>query len=393
MSIKEILDDNRRLLDGIGFNPYYHQIESPLTDPIRIEGDEFINLASNNYLGLANDERIKEAMIEGIKEYGASMCATPIASGYTAKYNSVCSKLANFAGVESAIIFPSCYQANNGLFNTIVKREDVVIVDQYAHSSLIEGIRSVGCKIRPFMHNDILSLERNLIHSKAHNQIFVVTESVFSTEGSIAPLNEMNTLCKKYHAVLVVDDSHGIGVIGKGGKGILSHAGIVDFEGIYTASLGKGFANSGGMIGGKQELIEYLKYYCSHLVYSTVIPPAIIAGIDKTIDIIKDEYDILSSNLVKNTTMLSNGIKKQIAITYSQSPITSVICESTEKTLLFAKYLFENRILATPFVYPSVPKNGGVVRLIASANIKTESVQKAIEIIKRYNQLNNNDLI
>lgn len=384
MSIKEILAENIRLLDGIGFNPYYHQIESPLTDPIRIEGDEFINLASNNYLGLANDVRIKEAMIEGIREYGASMCATPIASGYTAKYNSVCNKLANFVGVESGIIFPSCYQANNGLFSTIVKREDVVIVDQYAHSSLIEGIKSVGCKIRPFMHNNLLSLENNLTYSKAHNQIFVVTESVFSTEGSIAPLYEINTLCKEHNAILVVDDSHGIGVIGKSGNGILSHAGIDNFDGIYTASLGKGFANSGGMIGGNQELIEYLKYYCSHLVYSTVIPPAIIAGIDKTIDIIEEEFDILSAKLVENTALLANGIKSSVPTADSQSPITSVICGTTEKTLLFAKYLFENKILSTPFVYPSVPKNGGVVRLIASANLKPESVHKAVEIITRY---------
>ena len=384
MSISEIIKQKNELLKKIGFNPYYHQLESALNSSLTIEGEEFINLASNNYLGIANDQRIKNAMVEGLEKYGVSFCATPVASGYSDLYHRLCKKLANFTGVEDSILFPSCYQANNGLFNALVKKEDVVIVDQYAHSSLIEGIKTTACKIRPFLHNSIASLENNLIHSQHHNQIFVVTESVFSTEGSIAPLIEINALCKKYGATLVVDDSHGIGVIGKNGKGVLSHFGIENFEGIYTASLGKAFANAGGMIGGKAELIDYLKYYCSHFVYSTVISPAIVAGIEKTIEIIEKEFSSISINLYENTKLLSNGIKSKFQLSDSVSPIISVVCGSTENAFLLSKYLFEHKILTTAFVYPSVPINSAVIRLIAAANLSKENLMKAVEIMNKY---------
>jgi 7-keto-8-aminopelargonate synthetase-like enzyme len=372
----------------IGFNPYYNIIEGALNDPLIIEGEEFINLASNNYLGIANDIRIKKAMIEGLEKYGVSMCATPIASGYTDLYDTVRKKLAVFTGVDDCIIFPSCYQANNGLFKAIVTNSDIVIVDQYSHSSLIEGIKSTRCKIRPFLHNNIESLEKNLSYSKEDKNIFVITESVFSTDGTIAPMAEIYNLCKKYNAIPVVDDSHGIGVLGKNGKGILSHAEIIDYNGIYTASLGKAFANTGGIIGGKKELINYLKYYCSHLVYSTVLPPVIIAGINKTIDIIETEFVDLSDKLLENTMILRNGIKDHFHLSQSLAPIVSIICGTSEQTILLAKYLFENRILTTPFIYPSVPKNGGIVRLIAGANLKNETIRKAVDIFKKYKTYN-----
>jgi len=384
MTLNLNLFNENKVFEQIDFNPYYHIINSGLDDTLILDDKEFTNLASNNYLGIANDSRIKEAMIEGINRYGVSMCATPIASGYTKQYDKVRKKVASFVGVEDAIIFPSCYQANNGLFNAIVKREDVVIVDQYAHSSLIEGIKTVGCKIRPFLHNDMASLEKNLINSNKFNNIFVVTESVFSTEGSIAPMYDINLLCKKYNATPVVDDSHGIGVIGKKGKGIINYSNILDYDGIYTASLGKAVANTGGVIGGKKELINYLKYYCSHFVYSTVIPPVVIAGIDKTIDIIENEFELLSEKLYNYSKHIKNSLKDYFILSNSSAPINSIICGTTEQTFGFAKYLYENKILTTPFVYPSVSKNEGVIRIIAGANLSEESVNKAIDIIKKY---------
>jgi 7-keto-8-aminopelargonate synthetase-like enzyme len=386
MSFIENLKIEDQLLEQTGFNPYYHIIESALDDTIIVEGKPFINLASNNYLGLANDPRIKKAMIEGLEKHGTSMCATPIASGYSDLFRTVQHKLALFCGVEDVLLFPSCYQANNGLFNAIVKKEDVIIVDQFAHSSLIEGIKSTGCKIRPFLHNNLDSLKTNLENSKGNRQIFVVTESVFSTEGSIAPFHDINAMCIKYNALPIVDDSHGIGILGTNGKGVLSEFNISDFNGIYTASVGKAIANSGGIIGGKNKLINYLKYYCSHYVYSTVLPPVIVAGIDKTIDIIQKDFTNLFKRLNENNLILKDGLKDKFLLTDSQSPITSVICGTSEQTFLFAKYLFENKILSTPFVFPSVSKNKGVIRLIAGANLKRETVDKAVDIINKYEQ-------
>jgi glycine C-acetyltransferase len=146
----------------IGMSPYYVEIESGLDDPILIQGREFINLASNNYLGLASDPRVKKAMIEATDKYGASMCGTPIATGYVDIYKKVEEELSRFVGLESSIIFPSAYQANNGLFTAIAGRDDLIIVDHFAHSSLIQGIRGVNCKIKPFLHNDMKSLHKIL---------------------------------------------------------------------------------------------------------------------------------------------------------------------------------------------------------------------------------------
>ncbi|MFC2152252.1 aminotransferase class I/II-fold pyridoxal phosphate-dependent enzyme [Bacteroidota bacterium] len=374
---------NIELKRKTGFNPYYVNVQSDLSDSLIIDGVEFINLAANNYLGIANDERIKESSINAIKKYGLSLCATPIALGGTDLYKNLSQKLSDFVGLESTIIYPSCYQANNGLFSAIAHKADVIIIDQFSHSSLVEGARTVGCKIRPFLHNNMDSLEKNLKNSVKHNQIFVVTESVFSTEGSIAPFAEIVDLCKRYDAIPVIDDSHGIGVIGENGKGILEHAGIKDYQGIYTASLGKSIANSGGMISGKKTLIEYLKYYSSHLVYSTSIAPSILAGIEKAICIIEEEFDILGNKMWVYRNKLRDAlIKFGYNVRSSSAPITSIITGTSVDTLLFAKELYKRKILATPFIYPSVPENEGVIRLIAGANLKIETIDRAIQIFK-----------
>lgn len=379
----EGLEIDRELVEEAGFNPYYPAIQSALDDPIIIEGKEFINLASNNYLGLANDKRVVEASVSMLQKYGASMCATPVASGYPDCYYKLERKLSEFLGIEASLIYPSCYQANNGIFTALVKKEDLVIIDHYAHSSLVEGVRAVGCKIRPFLHNDMNSLERILQKSTHKNQVFVITESVFSTEGAIAPFKEIIVLCEKYNAIPVIDDSHGIGVLGESGKGILEHAGIKNYQGIYTASLGKALANAGGVVSGPKKLIDYLKYYSSHLVYSTALPPAILGGIDKVLDIIDAEFSIRSKKMCDYQKRISDGLKSfGYSITKSVTPITSIIGGTSLDTVLISKKLCENRILSTPFIYPSVPPNGGKVRLIAGANLKEETIEQAIRIFQ-----------
>ena len=160
---------SRQLDDSVavkaGFNPYYPEIQSGLSDPILIERKQFINLASNNYLGLSNDSRLKEAAINAIRKYGVSMCATPVASGYSDLFRKAEESLTEFTGLEDSLIFPSCYQANNGIFKAIAHPDDIIIFDRFSHSSLIEGIRVAGCANRPFRHNDLGHLDSILKHS------------------------------------------------------------------------------------------------------------------------------------------------------------------------------------------------------------------------------------
>ncbi len=360
---------DRSLVEGISFNPYY-QITNK---------HKYIDLASNNYLGLAEDSRIKSAAIQAIEVYGTSMCGTPIATGYIDLFEKVEKKLSDFVGLEETIIFPSCYQANNGIFSMLVENEDVILVDRYAHSSLMQGIKSVGCKVIPFMHNDMDHLEKVLKRSQSYNNIFVVTESVFSTEGSIAPLDRILALCEKYNAMSIVDDSHGIGVIGENGKGVLEHFHIKDFDGIYTASLGKALANSGGMVSANKKTIEVLRHYCPHLIYSTAITPASLGGILAALDVIEKDYEKLKAVLgdYKNTICQATNL-----FIDSLTPINALRTGGANTTLLVTKKLFEQGIYTTPFIEPSVPKNEGVVRMIAGAGLTKEQVCYVANVIR-----------
>lgn len=367
-----------------GFNPYYITMESGLDEKAVINGNKMINLASNNYLGLAADSRVKEAAIGAVQKYGASLCGTPIATGYIDLYKRLAERLSNFVGLEETIILPSCYQANNGLFNSIAGREDLIIVDRYAHSSLIQGIKAVGCKIRPFLHNNLEYLEGVLNRSSGYRQVFVVTESVFSTDGSMAPFKEMVDLCETYNAMPVIDDSHGLGVLGKAGKGILEEQKIDGYKGIYTASLGKALANSGGIISGEQRLMKYLKYYCPHMVYSTALTPSVLAGTEAVLEIMHVEFEIIKKRLdAYKQAIFASLLDAGFAVVSSNAPINSIKTGSKENTFATAKRLFENGILATPFIEPSVPVNEGRVRLIAGANLSQDTIEEAAAIIKR----------
>ncbi|MTI83169.1 MAG: aminotransferase class I/II-fold pyridoxal phosphate-dependent enzyme [Firmicutes bacterium] len=366
------------------FNPYYIDIESGLDEKVVINGKKMINLASNNYLGLAADSRVKEAAIRAVQKYGTSLCGTPIATGYIELYKRMEAKLSNFIGLEETIILPSCYQANNGLFSSIAGREDLIIIDRFAHSSLIQGIKAVGCKIRPFLHNNLEHLAGILQRSSGYRQLFVVTESVFSTDGSIAPFKEIVALCEEYNAMPVIDDSHGLGVLGASGKGILEAQKIDYYQGLYTASLGKGLANSGGIISGDRRVINYLKYYCPHLVYSTALTPPVLAGIEAVLEIIHLEFKTLRKRLdLYKQEIFAGLLKTGLAVVSNDTPINSIKTGSKENTFATAKKLFDNGILATPFIEPSVPVNEGRVRLIAGANLSQATIQEAVAAIKR----------
>lgn len=378
---EHVLDDT--VAREAGFNPYYPLIESGLDDPVIIENRPYINLASNNYLGLSSYRRLADAAIDAIRKYGLSMCATPVASGYSDLFHGAEEAVAAFTRLEAALIFPSCYQANNGLFKMIAGGNDLFVFDRYCHSSLIEGIRATGMANRPFRHNDPGHLESILQHASGYGQVFVVTESVFSTEGAIAPFIDIYSLCMKYGAVPVVDDSHGIGVIGPGGRGILEYSGISDYQGIYTASLGKALAVNGGVIAGKASLVNFMRYFTSHLIYSTAVSPATLGALVEVLKIIDEEFETLSSTMWRYARKIREALlQNKFILTNGTSAINSICPGNTVQTLILAKLLFREGILSTPFIFPSVPEEGGRIRLIAGANLKEASIERAIAIFK-----------
>jgi 7-keto-8-aminopelargonate synthetase-like enzyme len=375
------------LADRVGFNPYYQKMTRSGQGQLAIEATGLYDLASNDYLGLATDPRVTTAITEAVRRYGASFCGTPIAAGYANILAELESALAGMTGLEAAVIFPSCYQANCSLFGSIAGPDDAIIVDHYAHASLVQGIRSSGARVKPFLHNDLDHLEKQLAASKTFRRTFVATESVFSTEGSIAPFDRIVSLCVRHRATPVIDDSHGIGVIGKGGRGILEHHDIREFDGIYTASLGKALANTGGVIAGKRAFIDYLRYTCPGLIYSTALVPASAAGLLAALAIVINEFPRLGKRMWSNHKKLLTCLGSAgFTLKAGEAPIASVMCGPSETTLACAKQLFGQGILSTPFIPPSVPANQGVVRLIAGAKTDDagmEEIESRIRITRQ----------
>ncbi|MBN1577785.1 MAG: pyridoxal phosphate-dependent aminotransferase family protein [Chitinispirillaceae bacterium] len=386
MARYDMLDDlsiDLSLAGELGFNPFYPQTEARSAGKVLIDGNWYIDLASNDYLGLATDGRLREVYGDAIARFGVSLCGTPIAAGGNTTTAEMEERIAAFMGCEAAMAFPSCYQANTSLFSSILAKDDLAIIDHFAHASLIEGVKASGCRIMPFVHNSGDHLEKLLGKPRPFRRTVVVTESVFSTEGSIAPFERIAALCDRYGALPVVDDSHGIGVIGRNGAGILDHSGIVDYNGICTASLGKALANSGGIIAAKKKVIEGLKYRCPGMMYSTAIPPAVAGGITHVLDRLEIDFGRLQQRLLENRLFLAAACARSgLRLQGGEAPIISILCGTTRETIRFAKRLFERGIVATPFVEPSVPPNRGVVRMIPGAGISADDCRGAAASIE-----------
>jgi len=378
----KLLDIDRSPLETGGFNPYYRSLGGLQHGQPWIGRSPFFDLASNDYLGLSSDRRIHEAMDSAIREYGSSMCGTPIATGYASIFAQLEAELAQFIGLPSAVLFPSCYQANVSILSTIAKPGDVILIDHYAHASLGQGAKAAGCKVKPFLHNDMGHLETQLAACTGFHRKFIVTESVFSTEGSLAPLRSIVELSRRYEAVPVVDDSHGLGVIGASGRGILEHDALGDFPGIYTASLGKALANAGGVVAGDAEFIEAIRYSCPGLIYSTALSPASVAGTLAALEIVRSEFSRLGDVMWKNHQLLMKSLKEQgFCLSEGSAPIAAILADSTTHTLALAKDFFQKGILATPFIPPSVPQGRGVLRCILGAKLTGLSLEDLIESI------------
>ena len=362
----------RPLVEELNYNPYYNVID----------GDGYIDLASNNYLGLAWAEATKRAAAEAVMRYGTSMCGSPATNGYIGLFRTVEKRLAEFLGLEDALIFPSCYQANTGMIAALAGEGDAIIVDTRAHSSIMQGLKGVLCKVYPFRHNDVGHLEKILSRSGAHAHRFVVTDSVFSTDGDLAPIGAIVDLCARYDAVPIVDDSHGLGVLGKTGRGALEHFGIEKFGGIYTASLAKAFANNGGVLAGSFKTLEYLRIGCSHLVYSTAVPPAILGGLLGALDAIEKDFAQLGKKMWDYRRRIRSSVTEAgMRLLDGASPINSVLTGNVRNTLLLSKALYEKGVLSMAFIEPSVPQGECLVRLVASAGLDESQIERACEII------------
>jgi 8-amino-7-oxononanoate synthase len=365
--------------DKIKFNPYYKLVESSLGREILIEGKKLISLGSNDYLGLASDEKIKEEARRILAEYGISMCGTPIVVGQTDINRRLEVKIAEFLKQEDALIFPSGFQANIGVFKTLCDAEDIIIADKSAHSSLIEGALMSSATLRFFPFNDTSALEEILKVSQDYRMRFIVVEGLYSTEGASTPLDVVSRLAKEYNAFIILDDAHGVGVLGREGGGVMEKYDIFKVD-LISGSLGKAIGCFGGFLAGKERIIDFFRYRLSSYIYSTALPPSVAAGCICSLDLIprlsdrREKIEKYKERLYKSLSDMGYNL------TQATSPLFSVIFENTNKTLKVTKALFERGVYGTPFLPPSVPKESPRIRLIPTANLEEEDIEEVIAV-------------
>ena len=386
-------DFYKKLEEAVRLGATPRVIESGQGAYLTIEGKKKLNFCSSHYLGLAEDQRIKDAVIASVKKYGIGTGYRTLA-GTHVLHLELEKQIADFKGTEAAVVFSSAYMANAAAIQTIIGKEDIVISDELNHASIIDAVKLSGVKNKfIYKHCDISDLEEKLKQATELRKtlrsdgeaplVLIVTDGVFSMDGDLAPVPEIVRLAKEYKALTMVDDAHGEGLMGKGGRGVVDHFGLVGQVDIEVGSLSKAFSSLGGFIAGNKTLIGYYKLKARQRLFS--IAPSIpdTAASLEAIKILQSSDDLVKK-LWDNVNYLKSEFKKTgFDIGNSQTPIIPVMIPDEEKVKEFSSKLFELDVFATPIVFPFVPKGKARIRVIPSASHSKEDLDKGIAAFEK----------
>ncbi len=355
-------------------------IESPQGAWIVVDGKKVLNLCSNNYLGFANHPELRKKAKEAIDKFGVGPAAVRTIAGTMSLHNELERKLAEFKGAEATISFQSGFNANLATIPALVGRGDAIFSDELNHASIIDGSRLSRATIIRYNHNDPEDLEKKLKEEgPKYRRKLVVTDGVFSMDGDIAPLPEIAEIAEKYEAILMVDDAHGEGVLGRGGRGIVDHFGLHGKVDIEVGTLSKAFGVVGGYVAGSKEIVEYLKQKARPFLFSSAVTPPDVAASIAAVDILM-ESDELVRKLWDNAKYFKENMKKLGFDTgKSQTPITPVMLGEATVAQEFSKRLFEEGIFAQAIGYPTVPRGKARIRVMISATHSKDDLDFALE--------------
>ncbi|WP_124727492.1 glycine C-acetyltransferase [Staphylospora marina] len=359
------------------------EIESEQGARVVIRGKEVVQLSSNNYLGLTNHPRLKKAALEAVEQYGAGTGSVRTIAGTFSMHEQFEKRLAQFKHTEAALVFQSGFTSNVGVVASILTDEDVVISDELNHASIIDGIRLTKAKRRIYRHNDMDDLEKALKETQDSRVRLVVTDGVFSMDGDIAPLPQIVELCEKYDALVMVDDAHASGVLGKNGRGTVDHYGLHGRVHIQVGTLSKAIGVLGGYVAGAQVLRDYLIHRARPFLFSTSHPPAVTAACNAALDVLLEEPELID-RLWENTRFFKEGLNKLGFDTAgSETPITPVIVGDDALAMKLSDELFERGVYAQGIVYPTVPKGKARIRTIVTASHTKEDLQFCLDAFEQ----------
>ncbi|MBI3649107.1 MAG: glycine C-acetyltransferase [Actinobacteria bacterium] len=384
MAPLDYLKDELADLEEQGLLLHPRTLEGPTGARARFDGRDVINLASNNYLGLANHPRLNEAASGAALALGAGSGAVRSIAGTMSMHRDLERRFADFKHAEDALMFQSGFAANAGTVAAILDKEDVIVSDQLNHASIIDGARLSGAEIKVFPHRDVDAADDLLAETaRPGRRQLLITDGVFSMDGDIAPLPGLVEVAERHGAIMMVDDAHASGVLGRGGAGTVDHFGLHGRVDVQVGTLSKAIGVLGGFIAGPTHLIQWLQNRGRPYLFSTSAPPAVVSACIAALDVIRDEPQRID-RLWSNTRLFKEGLHALGFDTgESQTPITPVITGEEDETQEFARRLFDEGVFAPAIVFPTVARGRARVRTIVTADHSEDDLRQALEVFGR----------
>jgi 8-amino-7-oxononanoate synthase len=375
---------------ALGIYPYFQPFDKSEGNIASFNGQRVIMLGSNNYLGMTNHPKVKQAAIEAVERYGTSCTGSRYLNGTLALHLELDRRLAEYVGKEAAIVFPTGYQTNLGAIAALLAPGDYVILDKEAHACIVDGALLSHANFKRFIHNDLDSLEKVLSKIPKEAGKLVAIDGIYSMGGEIAPLPEIVEICQRHGARLMVDDAHSLGVLG-GGRGTAAHFGLTDEVDLITGTFSKSFASIGGFIAASADVIHYIQHHARSLMFSASIPASNAATVLAVLDVLETEPEHIQ-NVWANTEFMRAGLKQLGYNTgKSNTPIIPVIIGEEIRTGLAWRAMIDAGVYTNPIPPPGVPPNGSLLR---TSYIASHTKELLTEALKAFEMVGHNlDLI
>ncbi len=359
---------------------YFRVIESAQTNTVRYQGREVIMLGSNNYLGLTNHPKVKEAARDAITKYGTGCAGSRFLNGTLDIHVELEEKLAALVGKEKALVFSTGFMVNQGTLSALVGRNETIIVDRFDHASIIDGARLSFANVKKFKHNDMENLELVLRNEQGNNKLIIV-DGVFSMEGDIAPVPGILELAKKYDASVMIDDAHGVGVLGDHGRGTCNLFGVTDDVDLIMGTFSKSLASVGGFVAADADTIHYVKHIARALMFSASMPPASVASVSAAVDVMLEEswrHEALWHN---NDVMRERLDDAGFDTGPSETPIIPAVVGEDMTAFIFCRRLIDEGVFVNPVISPAVEPGNALIRLSLMATHTEDEIHQAMDIM------------
>lgn len=371
---------------AMGIYPYFHPLQSAPGDEVVIDGKHCIMAGSNNYLGLVNHPKVKEAAAEAARKFGSGCTGSRFLNGTLDLHLELEARLAKFVKKEAAQVFSTGFQTNLGAISSLVGKSDGIFIDRQDHASIVDGCRLSFGKLYKFAHNDMDDFERvatNVRNMNSRGGLMVVVDGVFSMEGDIVNLPRLVEVAKRFGIRVLVDDAHGIGVMGETGAGTAEHFGLNDQVDLIMGTFSKSFASLGGFVAGDAKVVDYIKHTARSLIFSASIPPANAAAVLAALDIIESEPE-RRQHLWKNARRMKMEFDRLGFNTgHSATPIVPIVIGADLDAFAFWKDLFDNGVFTNPVISPAVPPGQAMIRTSYTATHTDEQLDRVVEVIAK----------